>query len=137
MKRQQILLSILIANLISTGLHYTENAIFVSQYPGPDWFTTSGIFATVALMTPVGLLGYWLYTKGQHFWSDLVLCIYSLTSISSPGHYLYPGAMSMSAKMHSLIWLDAIAGYSLLIFVFWSAAIWKEWQLKDSQNRSE
>jgi len=84
MKRQKILLSILIANFISTGLHYTDNAIFVSQYPGPDWFTTSGIFATVAVMTPVGLLGYWLYTKSQHLWSYIVLCLYSGTSISSP-----------------------------------------------------
>jgi hypothetical protein len=126
MKSRTVLLLIIVVNIISTWLHYTDNAIFVRQYPGPEWFTTTGVFATVAVMTPVGLLGYWLYTQGRYRWAYLLLCIYSLTSISSPGHYFYAGAMQMSAKMHGLIWLDAIAGYSLIAFVIWSAWLHKE-----------
>jgi hypothetical protein len=118
--RQNLLLAIVIFNLVSTWLHYTDNAIFVDRYPEPSWFTTSGVFATVILMTPIGLLGYWLYTQ-QKFWlSYAALGLYSITSISSPGHYLYPGAMAMSLKMHGLVWLDAIAGLSLISFVLWS-----------------
>lgn len=54
-------------------------------------------------------------------------CMYSVTSISSPGHYLFPGAMEMTLRMHGMIWVDAIAGLSLLGFILWSAAILREW----------
>ena len=66
----QIVLLILVAlNIISTTLHYTDNAIFVEKYPEPEWFTTAGVFATLILMTPFGLLGYWLYRKEFFWWS--------------------------------------------------------------------
>ena len=86
-RSQQVLLVILLLNLISTWLHYTDNALFLDQYSGPEWFTTSGVFIAVTVMTPIGLLGCWLYTKGMLGLSYLLLCMYSITSISSPGHY--------------------------------------------------
>jgi hypothetical protein len=55
-RQQKILTMIVIVNLVSTWLHYTDNALFLEQYPGPDWFTTRGVFATIIIMTPVGLL---------------------------------------------------------------------------------
>jgi hypothetical protein len=109
--KAQILLIILLLNLISTWLHYTDNAIFVGLYPEPGWFTTAGVFATVIVMTPIGILGYWLYSKHQFRPAYLTLAVYSITSISSPAHYFYPQIMAMTLKMHSLIWLDAIAGF--------------------------
>ncbi|NJR51199.1 MAG: hypothetical protein HC780_18105 [Leptolyngbyaceae cyanobacterium CSU_1_3] len=53
---QQILLAILVLNLISTWLHYTDNALFLSQYPGPEWFTPIGVLGTVIVMTRSGYL---------------------------------------------------------------------------------
>ena len=128
----QILLLSIVFNIISTTLHYTDNAIFVNQYPEPEWFTTAGVFATLIFMTPFGLLGYWLYTRGLFWLSYLCLSFYSITSISSPAHYLYPMATSMSVKMHLLIWFDAIAGLSLISFILWSALL-----LKQGQQQSE
>jgi hypothetical protein len=95
----------------------------------PDWFTTPAVFMTVAIMTPIGLFGYWLYRQQKYLLAYIILGIYSITSLSSPGHYLFPGAMDMSLKMHSLIWLDAIAGLSLVGFILWSAAILHEWSI--------
>ena len=57
-RHQQILLAILLLNLISTWLHYIDNALFLNQYPGPDWFTPVGVLGAVIVMTPIGLLGY-------------------------------------------------------------------------------
>jgi hypothetical protein len=125
---QQVLLAILVLNLISTWLHYTDNALFVEQYPGPDWFTTAGVFGVVIVMTPIGLLGYWLYTKGKFWLAYLTLGLYSITSVSSPGHYLYPMVTPMSIKMHSLIWLDGLSGVVLICFVLWSSLIGQEWR---------
>jgi hypothetical protein len=124
---QKFLLAILSLNLISTWLHYTDNALFLSHYPGPEWFTPIGVLGVVIVMTPIGVLGYWLYTK-QSFWlAYLLLGIYSITSVSSPGHYLYPMVAPMSLKMHSLIWLDGVSGLSLICFVFWSGVMAQEW----------
>lgn len=127
-RNRQILLFLLIFNIISTTLHYTDNAIFVDLYPEPEWFTTAGVFATLIFMTPFGLLGYWLYTKGLFWFSYLCLGFYSITSISSPAHYLYPMVTSMSLKMHLLIWCDAVAGLSLIIFILWSALFLQQWR---------
>jgi hypothetical protein len=124
----KILLSIVLLNVASTLLHYTDNALFVRDYPGPDWLTTAGVFSTVAIMTPIGLLGYWLYTKGMFRSAYLLLGLYSITSISSPGHYLYPMVKPMSMKMHGLIWLDALSGMLLIAFLLWSIFIAQEWQ---------
>jgi hypothetical protein len=129
---QQVLLAILVLNLISTWLHYTDNALFVEQYPGPDWFTTIGILSVVMVMTPLGLLGYWLYAKGKFWLAYLLLGVYSLTSVSSPGHYLFPAITPMSVKMHSLIWLDGIAGMLLIGFVLWSSLSAQEWRSQEA-----
>jgi hypothetical protein len=123
-----VLGAIALLNLVSTWLHYTDNALFLSRYPGPDWFTTEGVFLTVALMTPVGLAGLWCYWKRLWWPAYGLLLLYSITSVSSPGHYLYPMVMPMPLKMHSLIWLDAVSGLSLVVFVAWSIAFSQEWR---------
>ncbi len=125
---QQILLAILALNLLSTWLHYTDNALFLDQYPGPDWFTPSGILATVIVMTPIGLFGYWFYTRRSFWPAYLLLGGYSITSVSSPGHYLFPMVTPMALKMHGLIWLDALSGLSLIGFLLWSGAVIQEWR---------
>jgi hypothetical protein len=132
---RKVLLGTLLLNLISTWLHYTDNALFLDRYPGPEWFTTWGVFGTVILMTPIGLLGYWLYIKDR-FWSAyFCLALYSITSVSSPGHYIFPMVMPMSLKMHALIWLDAISGLLLLGFLFWSSMVAQEWQSGNSHQK--
>lgn len=126
---QKILLEIVILNFISTWLHYIDNALFLNQYPGPDWFTPVGVLVAVIVMTPIGLLGYWLYTRRSFWFAYLFLGMYSVTSVSSPGHYLFPMVAPMSLKMHSLIWLDGVSGLSLIGFLLWSCIVVQEWRI--------
>jgi hypothetical protein len=133
-EHQRTLLAIVIFNLVPTWLHYSDNAIFLNQYPGPEGFTPMGVWATVIVMTPIGLCGYWLYSKGSFLISYLFLGAYSITSVSSPGHYLYPMIMPMSLKMHGLIWLDALSGLSLIGYLLWSSAIAQEWRREKVEN---
>jgi hypothetical protein len=132
--QQKILTVIVIVNLVSTWLHYTDNALFLEQYPGPEWFTTKGVFATIIIMTPVGLLGYWLYRRQSFLFSYIALGFYSVTSVSSPGHYLFPMMHEMSLKMHSLIWSDAVSGLSLISFILWSSGLAQEWRKTTAIN---
>ena len=127
-RHRTVLLAIVILNLISTWLHYTDNALFLERYPGPEWFTPLGIIVTVIVMTPIGLLGYWVYTKDKFWLAYLLLGLYSLTSVSSLGHYLAPIVVPMSVKMHILIWLDGFAGVSLIVFLLCSGVVWQEWR---------
>lgn len=131
---QQILLAIVTLNLVSTWLHYTDNALFLNRYPGPDWFTPIGVLLTVIVMTPIGLAGYWLYSRRSFWLAYLLLGIYSITSLSSPGHYLFPMLKPMSPKMHGLIWLDAVSGLALIGFLLWSFAIAREWHRTEAAN---
>ena len=125
---QNLLLSILIVNAISTILHYTDNFVNYDKYPQPNWITPDSIYLAWIVLTIFGIAGYLFYVKNAWWTAYLCLGIYSITGISSPAHYFYPAHHAFSEKMHLLIWTDAIAGISLLFFILWSALIIREWQ---------
>ncbi|NHC37279.1 hypothetical protein [Scytonema millei] len=119
---------LLIVNVISTILHYSDNFVSYDKYPQPNWITPDSIYLAWIVLTTFGVVGYVLYVKDM-FWAAYVcLGIYSITGLSSPGHYLYSVQHVFSGKMHLLIWTDAIAGISLLIFILRSALVLKEWR---------
>ncbi len=126
-KGQGLLKILLIASIISTGIHFTDNYFFIEQYPQPKWITAASIYQSWLILTVIGIIGYWLY-KYQKFWLAYgCLFIYSLTGLASPGHYFYGNLSQFSTKMHLLIWTDGIAGLAVLGFVFWSLLISKDW----------
>ena len=122
------LLAVLIFSIAITSIHYTDNAIFVRQYPEPEWFTTSGVFITWIVMTLVATLSYWLYSK-QYFWlSYFLLGMYAGTGLSSPAHYFYGELSQFSIKMHVMIWTDVVASLLVVAFIIWSVLIAREWR---------
>lgn len=128
------LLAILIFNIVTTSFHYTDNAIFVNEYPEPEWITTSDVFIAWGVMTLIGIISYGLYTK-QNFWlSYLLLGIYAGTGLSSLAHYFYGELSQFSIKMHAFIWSDAIAGLSVVGFIIWSVLIAQEWSLSEENK---
>ena len=128
MDRHKWLLAILLFSIAITSIHYTDNAIFVKDYPEPEWITTSGVFITWGVMTLIGTISYWLYCQ-QYFWSSyLLLGIYSVTGLSSPTHYFYGAMSQFSGKMHLFIWSDALAGLAVIAFIVWSALVTQEWR---------
>ena len=122
------LLAVLIFSIASTSIHYTDNAIFIRQYPEPEWITTSGVFISWGVMTSIAIMSYLLYSKQYYWLSYLFLGIYSVTGLSSPTHYLYGALSQFSVKMHAFIWTDAIAGLAVIAFGIWSALITQEWR---------
>jgi hypothetical protein len=122
------LLSILIFSIAITSIHYTDNAIFVHDYPEPEWFTTSGVFITWGVMTAIAFISYWLYSRQLYWLSYFLLGMYAGTGLSSPAHYFYGELSQFSLKMHILIWTDVIAGLSIVAFLTWSLLIAQEWR---------
>lgn len=119
---------VLIFNIVITSIHYTDNAIFVREYPEPEWISTSGVLLTWVVMTAIGIIGYWLYSQQNYWLSYLLLGMYAGTGLSSSAHYFYGELSQFSIKMHVFIWMDIIAGLSVVAFLTWSFLIVQEWR---------
>ncbi|MDX2098275.1 MAG: hypothetical protein SFW36_10910 [Leptolyngbyaceae cyanobacterium bins.59] len=119
---------ILIASIVSTAIHFTDNYRFIELYPQPAWITAPSIYQSWIILTLIGMIGYWLYRSRKFWFAYLCLGIYSLTGLASPGHYLYGSWSQFSFKMHLFIWTDAITSLAVLGFVVWSLLFLKEWQ---------
>ncbi len=123
-----VLMGVLAINVVVTSIHYSDNAIHLASYPGPTWFSPFGVMAIWVAMTLLSPIGYWLYVRRQFIAAYLCLGVYALTGLTSPGHYLYEGAQSMTVKMTVLIWSDAIAGLLIVGFLLRSGLFHREWQ---------
>ncbi|MBD2693989.1 hypothetical protein [Anabaena catenula] len=132
LKRQRLLKILLIASIISTGIHFTDNYLFIKQYPQPAWITAPSIYQSWLILTAIGITGYWLYENRKYWLSYACLLVYSFTGLASPGHYLYGTMSQFSAKMHLFIWTDGLTGLAILGFIFWSALIFKQWRQEPS-----
>jgi hypothetical protein len=125
---QSALKLILLASVISTAIHFTDNYRFIEHYPQPFWITAPSIYQSWIILTAVGVIGYWLYRSRQFWFAYLCLSLYSLTGLASPGHYLYGSWSQFSFKMHLFIWTDAVTSLAVLGFVVWSFLFLKEWK---------
>lgn len=126
--RRRLLLILLGINVVATGLHYTDNFLAFSRYPAPAWMLPHQVYQAWLVLTPFAIVGYILYTRRVFLPAYLCLGIYSLTSLGGVAHYLFGNLASFSLKMHSLIWFEQVAGYSLVGFLIGSALILQEWR---------
>src|SRR3954454_3911168 len=122
-RRLSVLRALLAFSVVSTGLHYTHNFVKVDDYPGGfpgDTAVQVAIVVFWPLLTAVGLLGYRLYRSGRLYPAHVCLAVYSLTGITTLGHFL-AGNPDIPAFFYATIFTDGIAGLSLLAFVVVSA----------------
>jgi hypothetical protein len=125
-KRQFLLRSLLIACIVSTAIHFTDNYIYIDEYPQPDWVNPSAIYISWIIWSVIGIVGYWLY-RTQRFWLAYgCLVAYSFCGLDSLGHYLYGTMSDFSAKMHFFILTDGFTGLAILGFTLWSSLILRE-----------
>ena len=135
-KKPQWLLGLIIINIISTILHYTDNFISFDRYPAPNWMNMHHVYLAWLLLFPFAVIGYVLYIKQKYWLAYLCLFIYSNTGAASMGHYFYGSISDMSWQMNASIALDIIAGISLNLFLFWSAFIAGEWREIEATDRT-
>ncbi|MDJ0619610.1 MAG: hypothetical protein QNJ63_23190 [Calothrix sp. MO_192.B10] len=125
-KRQLLLKIFLIACIVSTAIHFTDNYLYIEQYPQPDWITPSSVWISWVVWTLIGLTGYWLYQSKKFWLAYLCLIVYSFCGLDSLGHYLYGSMSDFSVKMHLFIVTDGLTGLAVLGFTLWSGLIIKE-----------
>lgn len=115
------LFRVLLAGVVLTTVHYTDNYLDFDSYPQPGSLRPWQVWAAWLLLTAVGVAGYRLYKRGQVLPAYVCLVVYSYTGLSSLGHYLYGALGEFSAKQHAFILVDGLAGASVIAFVVWSA----------------
>ncbi|HEY3186807.1 MAG TPA: hypothetical protein VGJ70_05005 [Solirubrobacteraceae bacterium] len=122
-RRLTILRAILAFSIVSTALHYTHNFVKVDDYPGGfpgDTAIQAAIIVFWPLLTAVGLAGYRLYRERRYYPAHICLAVYSLTGITTLGHFLN-GTPDIPAFFYATIFTDGLAGLSMLAFVVASA----------------
>jgi len=116
----KLLLILLIASMVSTAMHFTDNYLYFDYYPQPAWITPFGVIRSWFIWTAFGITGYWLYKYQRFGLAYICLLVYSTCGISSLAHYFFGAMHEFSPKMHLLILTDALTGASILGFVLWS-----------------
>ena len=105
--------------MAATAIHYTDNYLFIEDYPQPDWIAQETIYVTWALFTLIGIAGYLFFRDEKPVAAAAYLLVYSYTGLSSLGHYAFGSMEQFSSKMHLLIVLDGIAGLSVAACAAW------------------
>lgn len=111
--------AVVIASIVITALHYTDNYVSIEDYPQPGWIHRETILLAWGLLTLIGIAGYMLLRNGRPVAAGLYLLIYSYTGTSSLGHYPYGHAGDFTTKMHLFIWTDALVGLAVAICALW------------------
>jgi len=113
---------ILVATVLSSIVHYTDNYIRFDEYPQDEPKLISQPLVAIgwASFTVLAVAGYVLYRRGQWRRAALCLAIYSLSGLISPLHYLSGAWSEFDALQHTFILADAACGAAVLAFAAWA-----------------
>jgi hypothetical protein len=123
-----LLKAILAAGMLSTAIHYTDNFVQVSRYPGPggSFYTVVRVAIVIGwpLLTAIGLIGYRRYHEHRYHEARVCLCVYSLTGLATLGHFAY-GNPQIPTFFYATLFTDALTALAVLAFVLWSANVFE------------
>jgi hypothetical protein len=112
--------AVVIASVLLTSFHYTDNYVSIDTYPQPDWVTTGAVLLSWPLLTAFGVAGYLLYRRGRFELAHACLLVYSTTGLSSLGHFLSGSPDEFTTRGLVSIFTDALAGSAVLAVTVWS-----------------
>ncbi len=123
--RVELLRGLIVFSVLSTAIHFTHNVVAADQYPddlvGPDTVKV-GVILFWPTLTAIGLLGYFLYSRGRYREAHPALLIYSMLGISTLGHFL-DGSPDIPAFFYATIFTDGLAGFAIAAFTLWSMRV--------------
>ena len=116
---RRILLTLVLANVVTSILHYVDNVLFFRHYPEPTWLNAHLVDMAWFVMTPFGVAGYVLFMRGRSAAAFACLYLYALMSLLVLGHYLIAPPWQVSFKINLFIMAEAIAAVLLGMFTAW------------------
>src|SRR5215470_6374394 len=98
------LLVLLVANLVTSILHFGDNMLRFQQYPEPKWITGGHVVDALWLaITPLLAVGGWLAGREMRQAALAVLWLYGGLSLFVLGHYFYAPPNALSLRINLLI----------------------------------
>ena len=107
-------------------VHYTDNYFNYDAYPqpGPDALiapTAAQVGGSWFVFTALGVLGLWLWFRGNITAACVALTGYSVSGLIGFGHYSVSGATDMVWWRQTHIVADILCGIAIFGFAVWMA----------------
>jgi hypothetical protein len=120
-RAKTVLQVILLAAVVSSIIHYTDNTIRFDQYPQdePALITRPMIPLSWLAFTAFAAWGYVLYRRERWEAAAACLAVYSVSGLISPLHYTAAPLGEFDAFQHLLILTDALTGVATVGFAAW------------------
>jgi hypothetical protein len=116
MKRQHVLLVLLVIYAVASLIHFVHNAEFISEYPNlPGSWSRADVYIAWAALTAVGASGWALITRGYLVSGLIVLAAYAAGGLDS--HYLLAPLSGHTAAMNATILLEVTCAALVLVEV--------------------
>ena len=96
-------------------VHFTHNAEFLAEYPGlPSTWTRAGVYLAWLAITAVGVLGWFLLSRGLVVAGLSTLAVYAALGLDSLGHYVVAPVSAHTFAMNSTILVEVTAAALVL-----------------------
>jgi len=95
--------------LITSAVHFVDNALRLDLYPGPDWLTRNVVLATWIVMLLAACLVYRINTR-------TALVAYGVLGFGGLAHYVMPQARSMPTRCTLTIGAEAASSALLIAY---------------------
>jgi hypothetical protein len=121
--RARTILPVLFWTAVAVSVvHYTDNFLNYDDYPhgtGPE--PSAGVvLGAWFVLTPLGLAGYLLYTRGRIRTGAMLLVAYSTSGLVGIGHYTVAGMTSEPVWRQAHVVADVMLGAAIFAFAMWS-----------------
>jgi hypothetical protein len=115
---RRILACMLLIYAVASLVHFTHNAEFLADYPGlPTSWSRAHVYLAWIAMTAVGVLGWFLLSRGRLLTGLWVLVAYAALGLDSLGHYLLAPLSAHTLTMNGTILLEVTAAALVLLEV--------------------
>jgi hypothetical protein len=103
-----------------TLFHFTDNFIYVDEYPQPGWINAAVVVIAWLLFTAVGIAAVRFYKSGNLAMGQPFLFAYAFTGISSLGHFMSGPPSDFTTRGLVSIFMDGTVGLIVLGVAIWS-----------------
>jgi hypothetical protein len=109
---------VVVATILLTAIHFTDNFIAVETYPRPDWLSETAVRVGAVVSWPLfatfGLAGYIFYRRGRFDLAHPFLFAFSYLGLVSLGHFLSASPDELTTRGLVSVLIDAVMGSTVV-----------------------
>ena len=120
-RAKTVLQVILVAAVVSSIVHYTDNTIRFDQYPqdDPKLITRAMIPLSWAAFVAFGAFGYVFFRRERWEAAAASLAVFSISGLISPLHYTSAPMSEFDGLQNTFIWTDFLTCVAVIAFAVW------------------